>query len=67
MVRKHFYKYEVSVPREWWGFKRGLIASPRCKGCERRCVVLYDGHHDEYFSATCGLVISEMGVFLVDY
>lgn len=57
----------VHIPREWWGFKRGLIRAPRCKGCERRCVVLYDAHHDEYFSATCGLVISEMGVFLLDY
>ena len=48
-------------------FKRGLISSPKCDGCDVRCEVLYDAHHDQFFSASCGLVIVEMGVCLVDY
>ena len=48
-------------------FQKGLMGSPRCKGCYRKCVVLYDGHHDEYFSLTCGKVIMEMGVFCLSY
>lgn len=61
------YNNYVKVPIEWKGFQRGLLGSPRCKGCHRKCVVLYDSHHDQYFSATCGSVILEMGVFLGDY
>ena len=34
---------------------------PRCQGCEKECICLYDPHHDEYFSETCGLVIMEQG------
>lgn len=52
---------------DWMNFKRGLMGSPRCFGCEEHCVVFYDSHHDEYFSGTCGKVIMEMGVFLIDY
>lgn len=48
-------------------FQRGLLNSPRCKGCSRRCVVLYDRHHEEFFSETCGKVIMDMGLWCVDY
>lgn len=47
-------------------FQRGLMGSPRCEGCSyNECEVVYDAHHDEYFSLTCGLVIMSMGVYLL--
>lgn len=48
-------------------FQRNLIKSPRCDGCELECNVLYDSHHDQYFSEACGLVIMEMGIYLIPY
>ena len=48
-------------------FQSGLLGSPRCVGCNRDCRVVYDSHHDQYFSLTCDKVIMEMGVFLVPY
>lgn len=27
-----------------------------CSDCEKECIILYDSHHDEYFSLTCGTV-----------
>ena len=48
-------------------FQRNLLISPKCEGCDEQCEVLYDAHHDEYFSENCGLVILQMGVYLIDY
>lgn len=48
-------------------FQRGLLGSPLCKGCSSECRVLYDSHHDQYFSVNCGKVVMEMGVFCLDY
>ncbi len=48
-------------------FQHGLLMSPKCKGCGLKCEVVYDAHHDQYFSLSCGKVIMEMGVFVVDY
>lgn len=56
----------LRMPLEW-SFKKGLISSPKCEGCDVRCEILYDAHHDQFFSANCGLVVVEMGVCLVDY
>lgn len=51
----------------WDTFQRNLIKSPKCKGCEKECLVLYDSHHDQYFSEVCGLVIMEMGEYIIPY
>ena len=51
----------------WRNFQRNLIPSPKCKGCDKQCTVLYDSHHDQYFSCTCGLVIMEMKCSLIQY
>ena len=51
----------------WDNFQRNLISSPRCKGCDSECNVLYDAHHEQYFSEECGLVIMEMGCYLIEY
>lgn len=50
-----------------WGFQRNLIRSPRCEGCENRCIVLYDSHHDEYYSMNCGKVILSQGQYRIPY
>lgn len=49
------------------GFQRNLIRSPRCEECENRCIVLYDSHHDEYFSMNCGTVILAQGQYQIPY
>ena len=55
------------IPKEWISFKRNLIPPPKCENCENKCTVLYDSHHDEYFSLNCGLVIMEQGNYLLPY
>lgn len=51
------------IEKGFKNFQGGLMASPRCKGCKRRCDIVYDAHHDQYFSSVCGKVVMEMGVF----
>lgn len=48
-------------------FQRNLIPSPRCEGCEQKCIVLYDSHHDEYFGMCCGTVIMEQNRYIIPY
>lgn len=55
------------IPKEWTKFQRNLVPSPRCENCEKKCTVLYDSHHDEYFSVNCGLVIMEQGYYKIPY
>ena len=57
----------TKISNNWDNFQRGLLSSPRCKGCKEDCVVLYDSHHDQYFSENCGLVIMEQNQFLINY
>ena len=51
----------------WENYQRNLIPPPRCKGCEEECIILYDNHHDEYFSYNCGKVVLEMGQYIMPY
>lgn len=55
------------IPKEWTRFQRNLVPSPKCKNCEKKCTILYDSHHDEYFSVNCGLVIIEQGHYKIPY
>jgi len=55
------------IPKEWFTFKRNLIPPPECENCNNNCTILYDHHHDEYFSLNCGLVILEQGNYLIPY
>jgi hypothetical protein len=48
-------------------FQNGLLGSPKCKGCDKECKIVYDSHHDQYFSLTCDMVVMEMGQFVVPY
>ena len=57
----------VKIPEEMTKFQTNLIPSPRCGGCESNCTVLYDRHHDEYFSINCGTVIMEQGQYIIPY
>lgn len=57
----------TKIPKRWVSFQRNLIPSPRCEGCNNKCIVLYDSHHDEYFSLSCGLVIMEQGNYRIPY
>lgn len=50
-----------------YNFQRGLLGSPNCRGCNRDCEIVYDRHHDQFFSLTCGVVVMEMGEFVVPY
>lgn len=48
--------------------QRNLLSSPKCDGCAfKRCDVIYDAHHDEYFSEICGLVVMQSGAYLIEY
>lgn len=67
MINNNIKTNNIKTPKDWQNFQRGLLPSPKCKGCEDNCIVLYDSHHDQYFSATCGLVIMEQNQFLVEY
>ena len=48
-------------------FQKSSVIKPRCKGCEKKCVIVYDRHHDHHFSATCGLIIMENNIYQIDY
>ena len=39
----------------------------KCKGCTDTCTLLYDRHHDQTFSITCGRVIMQSSIMLIDY
>lgn len=59
--------HNVQLQEGWENYQRNLILPPKCKGCDEECIVLYDSHHDEYFSHNCGLVIMEMGQYIMPY
>ena len=50
-------------------FQKSSIRKPRCKNCsfDKKCEIVYDKHHDEHFSLTCGLVVMENNVYALDY
>lgn len=49
-------------------FQRNLLTSPKCDDCRfNECEVIFDAHHDEYFSESCGLVIMQSGAYLIEY
>lgn len=39
----------------------------KCKNCKKECQLLYDKHHDQVFSNTCGRVIIQSNNYLLDY
>lgn len=39
----------------------------KCKDCTDTCELLYDRHHDQTFSITCGRVIMQSNNMLIDY
>lgn len=39
----------------------------KCKGCTDTCILLYDRHHDQTFSITCGKIIMQSNTILIDY
>lgn len=55
------------IPKQWKNFQKNRMPSPRCDGCKNKCTVLYDLHHDEYFSLNCGKVIIEQGHHILPY
>lgn len=58
----------TTIPKEWIRFQRNLVPPPKCEGCNTtKCTVLYDSHHDEYFSMNCGTVIMEQGQYKLPY
>ncbi len=57
----------MKTENKYTNFQRNLLSSPKCENCTaERCDVVYDYHHDEFFSESCGLVIMEMGRWLVE-
>lgn len=49
-----------------YNFQHGTIQFTKCEGCEEYCEILYDQHHDQYFSVNCGTVIMENNCYLID-
>lgn len=39
----------------------------KCKDCTETCKLLYDRHHDQTFSITCGKVIMQSSIMLINY
>lgn len=39
----------------------------KCKGCEKTCTLLYDNHHDQHFSYTCGKIIMQSNEYHAPY
>lgn len=68
MVRVYNKSNMKTKNENYTNFQRYLLATPKCPDCIfGECKVLFDAHHDEYFSESCGLVIMQSGVYLVDY
>ena len=53
---------------DYENFQRNLLVPPKCEDCPfDKCEIIFDAHHDEYFSESCGLVIMQSGVYLIGY
>lgn len=53
--------------REEKNYQKSNISIKKCKNCNQECEKLYDSHHDQHYSTTCGAVIYESGEYLIDY
>jgi len=38
-------------------YQKSSIRKRKCPMCDKKCNIVYDKHHDEHYSLTCGLVI----------
>lgn len=48
-------------------YQKSNITFQKHKGCTRDCQLLYDHHHDQHFSYTCGTVILEANTYTTEY
>lgn len=50
-------------------FQKSSVHKPKCKDCafNKKCEIVYDKHHDEHFSLTCGLVVMENNIYAIDF
>lgn len=48
-------------------FQKSSVIKPKCPNCKKKCIIVYDKHHDHHFSITCGLVIMENNIYQIDY
>lgn len=39
----------------------------KCKGCTDTCELIYDRHHDQTYSITCGRVVMQSNNIIIDY
>ena len=68
MVRVNIERNMKTKNKNYINFQRNLLTSPKCDGCIfDKCEVIFDAHHDEYFSNTCGLVIIQSGAYMIEY
>lgn len=48
-------------------FEKSSIRFKKCTGCKKNCKLLYDSHHDQHFSYTCGRVIMQSNTYETTY
>ena len=53
--------------QEEYRFQHSEIKFKKCPGCKTECTLLYDRHHDQHYSKTCGRIILESNEYLLDY
>ena len=49
-------------------YQKSNLTFKKCEDCKNEdCNLLYDGHHDEHFSITCGTVIMQSNNYTLEY
>lgn len=48
-------------------FRESHLSYTKPKHCTKKCNIVYDQHHDQYFCLTCGTVIIQSNTYETDY
>lgn len=57
----------IRLKHPYTTFQESSITFKKCKGCKQDCQLLYDHHHDQHFSYTCGRVILQSNTYETNY
>ena len=69
IIKKHWLGREMKT-KDYTiiNYQKSNLTFKKCDDCKQEtCNLLYDGHHDEHFSITCGTVIMQSNNYTLDY
>ena len=57
----------TSLKHPYTNYQKSNITFKKCANCKKDCRLLYDSHHDQHFSYTCGKIIIESNTYTTEY